>query len=155
MSKVWYGNLTNRLEENKMFCDEIKVGMGMTEYSYSDRDAYEVIEVKDQKHVVVRELDHKLIGGAYSNDWELTSNENNPTRYLTKRGNYWYWTNVIDKSILNGFDDKDNDGKFEIMLYLAHNNTNVDELNKKGKVTRYYRANVSFGKANYYYDYSF
>lgn len=155
MSKVWYGSINNRIEENKMFCNEIKVGTGMTEYSYSDRNAYEVVEVKDQKHVAVREYDHKLKGGAYSNDWELISNENNPVRWLTKRGKYWYWTNVIDKSILEGYEEKDNDSKCELQIYLAHNNLSVQELAEKGKVTRYYRANISFGKANYYYDYEF
>lgn len=154
MAKL-YGSLNNRLEENKMFCKEIEVGTGMTEYSWSDRHAFEVVEVKDQKHVAVREYDHKLKGGAYSNDWELISNENNPVRQLTKRGKYWYWTNVIDKSILEGYEDKDNNSKCEIQLYLAHNNLSVNELVEKGKVTRYYRANVSFGVADYYYDYEF
>ena len=36
------GSLNNRLEENRMFCDTIEVGTGMTEYLYSDRHAYEL-----------------------------------------------------------------------------------------------------------------
>jgi hypothetical protein len=150
MSKVWYGNLTNRLEENRMFCKEIEVGTGMTEYSYSDRHPYEVVEVKDQKHVKVRELDHKHVGdGCMDNNWELVSNENNSVRMLTKRGKYWYWTVVVTKDILNSID------KIETQLFLCHNNINVDQLKEKGKVTRYRRANVSFGVADYYYDYEF
>lgn len=150
MSKKWYGNLSNRLEENKMFCDEIKVGTGMTEYYYSDRHAYEVVEVTDQKHIKVRELDHKHIGnGCMDNNWELISNENNSIRMLTKRGNYWYWTTVVTKDILDNID------KIETRLFLCHNNIEIEKLKEKGKITRYSRANVSFGVADYYYDYEF
>lgn len=150
MGKVWYGNLTNRLEENRMFCTEIKVGTGMTEYYYSDRHPYEVVEVKDQKHIRVRKLDHKHIGdGCMDNNWELVSNENNAIRTLTKRGNYWYWTVVVTKDILDSID------KFETRLFLCHNNIEVYKLKEKGKITRYHRANVSFGVADYYYDYEF
>lgn len=149
MANRWCGSVQNRLEENNQFCDEIKVGTGMTEYSYSDRHPYEVIEVIDQKHVVVRELDHKPIGEAYSNDWELISNENNSTYLLTKRGKYWYNTVKVTSDILK--EDMD----WETSLFLIHNGISEDELRKKGKVTRYHRMNVSFGKAEYYYDYSF
>ena len=149
MSKVWYGNLTNRLEENRMFCDEIKIGTGVTEYMYSDRHPYEVIEVKDQKHIKVRELDHKHIGESYSNNWELISNTENPTRELTKRGKYWYWTVSVTKDILEDIDN------VHTQLFLAHNNIDIEKLKEKEKVTRYHRANISIGKAEYYYDYEF
>ena len=157
MSKVWYGSINNRLEENKMFCKEIEVGTGMTEYSYSDRDAYEVVEVKDQKHVAVREYDHKLKGGAYSNDWELISNENNPVRWLTKRGNYWYWTVTINKSVAERATNNSltADERIEAMLLLGHNNLTPAYFKTHDKATRYRRANVSFGVADYYVDYSF
>ena len=49
MSRKWYGSLNNRIEENRMFTDEIKVGTGVTKYSWSDRDAYEVVEVEDTR----------------------------------------------------------------------------------------------------------
>lgn len=88
MTRKWYGSLQNRFEENKMYCNSIEVGTGMTEYFYSDRKPYEVTEVIDQKHVKVRSMDHKNVGGAYSNEWELTSNENNPVRMITRRGEY-------------------------------------------------------------------
>lgn len=149
MSRVWYGSLNNRLEENKMFCEEITVGTGMTEYYYSDRHPYEVVEVKDQKHVKVRALDHKHIGdGCMDNNWELISNENNSVKELTKRGNYWYWTVRITSDILE-------DESIETKLFLIHNNVDIDKLREKGKVTKYHRANVSFGTAQYHYDYSF
>lgn len=149
MSKVWYGSINNRLEENKMYCNEIVVGTGVTEYYWSDRHPYEVIEVIDQKHVKVRALNHRHVGYGYmDNNWELVSDENNPVKMLTKRGKYWYWTVTVTKDILENDD-------IDTMLFLAHNNINADKLKEKGKVTRYRRANVSFGVAEYYYDYEF
>ena len=144
----YYGSLQNRLEENRQWCATIEVGTGMTEYLWSDRKPYEVVEVIDQKHVKVRRYDHKAIGGAYSNDWELISNENNPVMLMTKRGNYWYMTVTVDSSILENMD-------INTRLFLAHNNIDIETLKTKGKVTRYHRMNVSFGHAEYYYDYEF
>lgn len=146
---AWYGSVHNRLEENRQFCDEIKIGTGVTEYLYSDRHPYEVIDVVDQKHVYVRELDHKLIGEPYSNDWELISNKNNAVYYLTKRGKYWYKTITVTDDILEP------EISVETMLFLAHNNISEKELRQRKKITRYHRINVSFGHASYYYDYSF
>ena len=151
----WYGSFNNRLEENRMFCDEIKVGTGMTEYMYSDRHAYEVVAVKDQKHVSVREYDVKHIGQAYENDWELISNEDKPVREMTKRGNYWYWTVNVDTSLLEELESGDATERLNIQLFMAHNNIDAETLRAKGKITRYHRANVSFGRTDYYYDYEF
>lgn len=145
----FYGSLNNRLEENKMYCDEIKVGTGMTEYSWSDRHAYEVVEVIDQKHVIVREYDHKLKGGAYSNDWELISNENNPTKEMVKRGNYWYAVSTITREMVS------KELTAEERIYLALNGYDINKIKEKGKQSKYYRMNVSFGTADYYYDYEF
>jgi hypothetical protein len=156
MSRTWYGNINNRLEENRMFCEEIKVGTGMTEYMYSDRHPYEVVEVKDQKHVSVRKMDHKHVGdGCMDNNWELISNEENPIREMTKRGNFWYWTVTVTSDILKNLDSEDAEARLSTMLFLCHNNIDREQLEAKGKVTRYHKANVSFGIADYYYDYEF
>ena len=40
-------------------------------------------------------------------------------------------------------------------VVLCHNDIDRDVLRDKGKVTRYHRWNVSFGVADYYYDYEF
>lgn len=149
MSSKWYGSLQNRLEENQQFCSEITVGMGVTEYHWSDREAYEVVEVTDQKHVKIRRLDHKLIGGAYSNQWELTSNKANPTYDLVKRGKYWYYTSTLTKAELEQITDK------EKRLRLAVAGFDFDKVMEKGKQTKLSKANVSFGKADYYFDYEF
>jgi hypothetical protein len=150
MTRRWYGSFQNRLEENRMFCDKIEIGTGMTEYSYSDRHAYEVVEVKDQKHITVRRLDHKHIGdGSMDNNWELISNPENPTYEMTKRGDKWYWTVTVTADILT------EPVEIETWLFLCHNNIEADKLREKEKITRYHRANVSFGRADYYYDYEF
>jgi hypothetical protein len=121
----WYGSICNRIEENKQFVPTIEVGQGVTEYSWSDRDAYEVVEVKDQKHITIRAYDHKLKDGTdwYSQDWKLISNPNNPTVDITKRGKYWYTVHTYIE-----------DGK-----------------PKK----HYNRMNISIGHADYYRDPSF
>lgn len=148
MARKWYGSVNNRLDENRMFCDKIEVGTGMTEYMWSDCHAFEVVEVDDQKHIKVRRLDHIIDGDVYENKWKLVSNENNPIHVMTKRGNYWYWTTIITADILN-------ENTIESKLVLAHNNIDANVLRRKGKVVRYRRANVSFGVARYYYDYEF
>lgn len=157
MARQWYGSLNNRVEENRMYCDEIKVGTGVTKYSWSDRHAYEVVAVKDQKHVTIREYDHKRPDDgkdySYSNTWVLVSNENNSTIDLTKRGKYWYATVSISperaQEILDG-------GDIDERLWACHNGFNLEEIVANGKKkTVYHRVNVSFGVAEYYYDYEF
>ena len=148
MSRVWYGSLDNRLEENKQFCETIEVGTGVTEYYYSDRKAYEVVEVIDQKHVSIREYDHKAKGEGFTNNWELISNENNPVIELVKRGGYWY------KAKTATIDDVNSDNA-EVRLWVALNGFDVEKIKKNGKQTKYTKMNVSFGVADYYYDYSF
>lgn len=146
----WYGSVNNRIEENKMFCDEIRVGTGVTEYSYSDREAYEVIEVKDQKHVTIRKYDHKHIGpNNMDNNWELISNENNPTKELVKRGKYWYSAVTITRDMVEKSTSP------EQKLYLVMNGFDTTKILERGSQTKYFKMNVSFGVADYYYDYEF
>ena len=52
---MMYGNVINRVME-KSKTPEIVVGMGATECLWSDRHAYEVIAVQDEKHITVRRL---------------------------------------------------------------------------------------------------
>lgn len=84
------GNLTNRLMENDKTNVKIEVGTMMTEYLYSDRNVWEVIEVKNQKCVKVRQMSarHKV---AFSNDnVELYSDKNNRVMELVFRYGSWY-----------------------------------------------------------------
>ena len=150
----FYGSYINRIQENNQFCEEIKVGTGMTEYSYSDREAYEVIAVKDQKHVTVRKYDHIAIGEPMSNNWKLVSNENNSIMNLVKRGNYWYSEIIVtaeqlEKEMVNG------KLPFEKAVYLAVNGFDIEYIKTKGFQKKYHKVNVSFGIADYHYDYEF
>ena len=151
MARRWYGSVQNRLEEGRQFVKEIKVGTGVTEYSYSDREAYEVTEVRDQKHITIRKYDHKHVGdGCMDNNWELISNVDNPEYDLTKRGDYWYFTVTVTKEqIENRLND------WDLMLWLVHVGIDKDKVMEKGKVTKYRKANISIGRADYYYDYEF
>ncbi|MBQ0165354.1 MAG: hypothetical protein KBS75_09200 [Bacteroidales bacterium] len=159
MAKRLYGSLQNRLEENRQFCETIEVGTGVTEYSYSDRHAYEVVAVKDQKHVTIREYDHKFCGEAYTNDWELISNPENPEINLVKRGDYWYTASTLTAEELKPMLSEDgrihlNNENFDRGMWMAQN-FDFDKVLEKGKQTVYRRMNVSFGVADYYYDYEF
>lgn len=70
------GSVTNRIMENGK-SEEIKVGMGATIFMYSDRVACTIIEVsKSGKSAVIQRDKAKAIGGAYSNEWELSRDEN-------------------------------------------------------------------------------
>lgn len=151
----WYGSINNRIEEGRQFVEEIKVGTGVTEYLYSDRLAYEVVEVRDQKHIAIREYDHRCVGGAYSNDWELISNEDNPVIHLVKRGNYWYIEKVATVEDLGCFEGEIDDVKIRTQLWLLSNGFDIDKIREKGSQKKYTKMNISIGVADYYYDYSF
>lgn len=104
-----YGSLTNRLFENQASIPTIYVGMGVTEYLYSDREPYEVIQVKSQKNVVIRKLKAIAVGTPMSNDWKLESDSNGRTIELVYRyGNWWekfhnIYTNKTDYRKYNKF----------------------------------------------------
>jgi len=157
MATKFYGNLMNRLEEGKQFCGEITVGTGMTEYSWSDRTPYEVIAVKDQKHVTVRRLDYKAKNpGAMDNDWELYSNPENPECDMVKVGNVWYWTNTVTaEEWMAAKAEMDNGGDFRIVSSIVCAGFDPEKIMRQGKQTKRTKANVSFGVALYYYDYEF
>lgn len=153
-----YGSLNNRLEENKMYCDEIKVGTGVTKYCYSDRHAYEVIKVIDQTHVFIREYNHKPVGEPMSNQWELISNENNPVFELKLRNGVWYEVTEYTKE--KWFEDglfktaKAGCEYYKCMSGLTEKEKEKIEAGKTVKKLRKF-GNISFGVAEYYFDYSF
>jgi hypothetical protein len=167
MSRKLYGSLNNRVDENKMFCKEIKVGTGMTEYYWSDRHAYEVVKVINQKHVFVREYDHKGIGEPMSNDWELISNPNKPAIEMKFRYGRWYKVHRCKHSdalkraaeLVEDGTCKTFEAAYNYVIYISGIRFKTDEeieAFKNGKEhVNYYKANVSFGVAEYYYDYEF
>jgi hypothetical protein len=54
--KKLYGCINNRLEEGHKWVEEIKVGTLLTQYLWSDRHAFEVTQVINQKHIFIRRL---------------------------------------------------------------------------------------------------
>ena len=156
MSRTWYGNLNNRLAEGRQFVEEIKVGDGVTEYFYSDRHAYEVIAVADQKHITIREYDVECIGGAYSNEWKLISNPNNRAIDLVKRGNGWYIAKTATLEDLEEYEEAYRTrSNVELQLWWCHNGFDAEKIRKNGKQTKYTKMNISIGVADYHYDYEF
>ena len=162
MTMKLYGSLNNRMEENRMYCEEIKVGTGMTEYSYSDRHAYEVVKVIDQTNVFVREYDHKPAGEAMSNQWKLVSNENNPVTELKLKNGVWYRVCYYSKESWMERAKKDNSFKTPEAAYNYYrfmSGLTQKQLAKieEGKTVKAFKkfGNVSFGVAQYYFDYEF
>ena len=152
-----YGSLVNRMQENKRFCSKIEVGTYATVYSYSDRHAYEVVEVVDQDHVFVRQLDAKRAddnGMSECQYYTYTSNAANPIhelKFSTRFGwreitHYGQW--YIDK-----FEKKELGWWWVDQALLSK----VREAVAQGKTVKRYTGkwNISFGVADEYYDYSF
>lgn len=84
-----YGSLTNRIEENYN-AQLPTVGMGVTEYGWSDRHPYTIIEVINERKVVIQEDQSKLPAGdsVYGRqDWIITPNPNGQILTITKRKN--------------------------------------------------------------------
>lgn len=76
------GGFINQLMGNN--CSEPVVGEGATILHYSDRSAYEVIEVSnDGMSCVIRQMDAKFVGSAYGDErYEYSSNPDNGTMTL-------------------------------------------------------------------------
>ena len=151
MSRL-YGSLTNRYSENRMFVPEIEKGTYVTEYLWSDRHAYEVVKVVDQKHVFIRRL--KAIrtdnwGMSDAQNYRYESDEKASTKELVKRGEYWYEVFTFSKEI---HDKIVKEVGWCLWSLTEKQWARIDE----GKVVkRYSKLNVSFGVADEYWDYSF
>lgn len=128
----FYGSILNRLQENSTGATPV-VGMGVTELCYTDRHPYEAIEVKDAKHIVVRELDYKRTdrnGMSEHQEYEYTSKPDGEIYHLVLRNGRWRnyaWEDSYD-----------------------------DECNRTRKLARKLGSNGWYvGKAERYYDFSF
>lgn len=67
--------------------------LGATEYCWSDRHAYEIIAVKDERHITVRAYECKRVdnnGMSDCQEYEYTSNPDGATAnlFLTKKGEW-------------------------------------------------------------------
>lgn len=57
MTKKLYGDIFNRIYEGGTFTEDIKVGTGVTQYLYTDKYAYEVVEVISPNELVIRKCE--------------------------------------------------------------------------------------------------
>lgn len=159
------GSLDNRLEENQMYCKEIKVGTGVTEYSYSDRHPYEVTKVINQKHVFIRSMIAKRIdknGMSDYQEYEYISDANAPEIELVKRNNIWYKVQEYskDKWLKMAKEHRVSDNiKVEYNYYKMMSGLTRNQLEKieQDKVVRKYSkfGNISFGVMEKFFDYTF
>ena len=80
-----YGSFINKLSTD-IASPAPQVGDGATEYCWSDRRVYTVIEVsKNGKKVTLQEDSTKSIGEMYSQQWEITRNPEGCTVVVTLR----------------------------------------------------------------------
>ena len=96
----WEGSLQNRLMELWKTPEPV-VGMGVTECQWSDRTPWEIIQVIDDRHIIVRELDAKRVdrnGLSEMQEYEYSSNPENRTAklFMTKQG---HWRECVGRSL--------------------------------------------------------
>ncbi len=167
MSKrVWYGSLTNRLEEGRNYTGrEIAVGDDITEYLWSDRHCYYVVAVENQKRIKVRPYyvcaDHEKADGMGHQDWLYFKTWDEMNKYNSR-----FFPDIIH----NPDDHREEPAPqtwvyrynkwMKEHVYTKENYCTERErksLLKNGFYCRYYdlSGRVSFGVRDYYYDWEF
>lgn len=145
MSKIWFGSVQNRIAERCKQPEPV-VGMGVTECCYSDRNPFEIIEVKDAKNIVIRALGWERIdnnGMSESQEYRYFSKTDGQVVHLTLRNGRWRDREWKVEYVMGP------DGKPE---YDADGNLKV----KSRKPGRKLGCNGwSLGYAERYYDFSF
>jgi hypothetical protein len=138
-----------------------EVGKGMTELHWSDRTAYQVMEIsKDGKRVTVRQCKSKRVddlGMTDSGQIYDYSELHNTSNVLVFRYGSWYWerkTINYTKEYIKANCNKDGSILFNKDFYDDDNNLKLMEGITYTK-TLYEKANVLFGVQEEYYDYSF
>ena len=78
LMNILYGNAKSSLPY---------IGQGATEILWTDRHAYEVIAIKDERHIIVRRMNAKLTSSYYDQEYELTSDPNGKCVNLFRKKN--------------------------------------------------------------------
>lgn len=122
----------------------ISIGDCATEYCGHDMYPYEVVGVKDQKHICVRELGHKLKDVSDWNciHWDLYSTEDYPIIPIDKEGDSWYRDDT--------YRIEDWDDSIDNRVYLASEGIDYDELKEKTIIRKHVKMDITFGTANYH-----
>ena len=141
-----YGNVINRIQEEAI-SKAPEVGMGVTEYLWSDRNAYEIIEVENEKHFKMRRYTAKHIGEYGSQNWELISDENNATLDMVYRYGGWYSRITYTKESV--------EKKLKEDGYILLDEKIMNKAINDGIAYEYNKMNIVIGVADYYYDFEF
>ena len=172
MTKKWYGNVTNRIEEGRNYNKDKQIHLGddITKYHWSDRTCYYVTEVIDQKHIKVKRYyvcaDHSKEGGMGHQDWVYFKTKKEEDDYLKKYIHdykfeensdielvyrYGKWKEVSTYTDLNATNDFG--VPFKDFLFTKNDIKKLEE----GKPVYKYNdfGNISFGVKDFYYDWSF
>lgn len=161
-----YGSLFNRIEESQMYCSEIKVGTGATEYFYTDKIPYEVTRVINQQHVFIRRMNAIRIdnnGMSDCQEYEYKSDLSAPEIELVKRANgpwlrvdYYSKEKWLEMAKQHRISDNI---QVEYNYYKLMAGLTKKQLEKieQNKVVRKYSkfGGISFGIMKCYHDYSF
>lgn len=145
MRTLWTDKFASLRQQTKHRADiKPQVGMGVTQHVGSDSNPWEIIEVIDDKHIVVRELDYDRTdnnGMSDCQDYQYYSSDANRTKRLTFRGDRWcsYVQEERAKMDANGEPIRDQNGT-------------VYELVVTRKLSRDF---WKVGVAIRYYDFSF
>lgn len=104
MSTRWFGSLQNRLAEAAKMPEPV-VGMGATELMYSDREAYEVIEVMDERHITVRSMKSTMKPGTdwLDQEYDYASDPNGTIAHLFRKKNGQWVERYPGGTYGNGF----------------------------------------------------
>lgn len=145
----FYGSVVNRLEENKIY-SKIKVGEYATEYMWSDRHAYEITKVVDDKHFFIRRLKAIRVDKNGMSESQKYRYEQDPKAYeqeieITKKGFKRVYRYDLD--LYNAIMKRDNFVLWSLDI--------VEAVKQGKKVKRSAKINLSIGVADEYYDFSF
>ena len=161
MSKKWYGNIINRIEEGKSI-PEIKPGTDITMYYWSDRTCYYVVDVENQNRIKVRQYhvcaDHDQPGGMGHQNWMYFKTADEMNDYLRKYFPDTYREHEEEPEP-ETWVYRYNKWKQEV-TYTKENYCTEKELKslkEKGYYKRYFdlSGKISFGVRSYFYDWSF
>ena len=176
MANKWYGNVTNRIEEGHNYNEDklIHVGDDITMYWYSDRTCYYVVEVIDQRHIIVAPYevcaDHSKELGMGHQEWLYFKTRKEKNDYLKQffpdhdyrddelRTEHWVFrNNKWKKAYKYTAEDLETENMFGQKLRDVYfTPSDIKKLEAGKDVYKYSKlpGNISFGIRDYYYDWS-
>ena len=146
MSNIWYGSLNNRIAERAQQPTPV-VGMGVTECSYSDRHPWEIIEVKDEKHITIRQMGAERIdknGMSDVQEYRYFSKPDGATKHLVLRNGRWR-----DRIVKNVYKEDPEGNIYNPETNRRYTIVGTRVSNELGC------TGWSLGRAEEYYDFSF